>query len=148
MIAVPIAGVFILILLVLMAVRMLRADTRRHTHTLAKTQLYVPDYADHHAPYGPHHPLYYHPQYGHYVGYTEAGKGGVVSPGRGGGGSGGGSMVGGGTYYRGCVEDAIGSECGGYEKISDCGSDFSSACQGPHTSLIVEQKQHGPGTIV
>ncbi|ESO99695.1 hypothetical protein LOTGIDRAFT_151562 [Lottia gigantea] len=51
-IAVPIAGGFILVLLVLLAVRMLRTDTRRHSrliqirreHSLKKAQLYVTDH--------------------------------------------------------------------------------------------------------
>lgn len=53
MIAVPIAGGFILILLVLLAVRMLRSDSRRHRQliqirrertSLTKAQLYVTDH--------------------------------------------------------------------------------------------------------
>ena len=50
-IAVPIAGGFILILLVLLAIRMLRNDSRRHRQlvqmrhrSLAKAQLYVADH--------------------------------------------------------------------------------------------------------
>lgn len=51
-IAVPIAGGFILVLLVLLAVRMLRSDTRRHQQlmqirrhrSLTKAQLYVADH--------------------------------------------------------------------------------------------------------
>lgn len=53
MIAVPIAGGFILILLVLLAVRMLRSDSRRHRQliqirrertSLTKAQMYVTDH--------------------------------------------------------------------------------------------------------